>query len=191
MNKKELKDIIRQDSAYYCSFPRKERIKMFVTRDHFYMIHRYMTFLRKEEYYREKSQGNKNIFAKACEWFFARKKNLLGNRLGFYIKPNSLGSGTVIYHHGSVIINGGAKLGKNCRLHGNNCIGNNGQSHEAPIIGNNVEIGFGAVIIGDVKIADNVKIGSGAVVVKDCLTEGATLVGVPAHIVKAPNDEGR
>lgn len=66
-------------------------------------------------------------------------------------------------------------------MHGDNCIGNNGITDDAPTIGNNVDIGFGAKIIGGIKIADDVKIGAGAIVVKDCLRKGATLVGVPAH----------
>lgn len=68
--------------------------------------------------------------------------------------------------------------------HGNNCIGNNRKEDErAPHIGNNVEIGVGAKIIGDIYVVDNVKIGANAVVVKSCFTNGATLVGVPAHEV--------
>ena len=71
-----------------------------------------------------------------------------------------------------------------CQLHGNNCIGNNRKEDErAPHIVNNVEIGVGAKIIGDIYVVDNVKIGANAVVVKSCFTNGATLVGVPAHEV--------
>ena len=54
----------------------------------------------------------------------------------------------------------------------------------APVIGNNVDIGVGAKIIGDITIADDVKIGAGAVVTKSCLEKGATLVGIPAKPVK-------
>lgn len=46
---------------------------------------------------------------------------------------------------------------------------------KAPHIGNNVEIGFGASIIGDVTITDDVKIGAGAVVVKSCLKKEPVL----------------
>ena len=176
MGKKELKCIIKQDSRYYDTFPLKEKIKMFLIKDHFYEIHKYMKYLRYEEYYR----NCKSKLGKILEVYYALKKNRLGNRLGFYIKPNSLGKGTVIYHHGSVIINGYAKLGENCELHGNNCIGNDWVSIKAPQIGKNVNIGYGASVIGDIYIADDVKIGAGAVVVKSCTKKGATLVGVPA-----------
>ena len=61
-------------------------------------------------------------------------------------------------------------------LVGNNCIG--GDDNGAPTIGNDVFIGYGAIILGNIKIADGVKIGAGAVVTKDVLKEGATVVGV-------------
>ena len=101
------------------------------------------------------------------EFIYSRRKNKLGNTLGFYINPYTLGAGTVIYHHGSIIINSDAILGCGCKLHGNNCIGNDGKS-------------FGASIIGNITIADDVQIGAGAVVVKSCLRKGARLVGIPA-----------
>lgn len=89
------------------------------------------------------------------------------------------------WHYGSVIVNGHAKIGKNCQFHGNNCVGNKGVLDEAaPRLGDNVEIGVGAKIIGDIYIADGVKIGANAVVVKSCYNKGATLVGIPALEVR-------
>ena len=86
-------------------------------------------------------------------------------------------------------MNRGARVGKNCVLHGDNCIGNNGNDNVCPIIGDNVDIGVGAKIIGNVHIANNVKIGAGAVVIKSCEELGAVLVGVPAYIKKGNNNE--
>lgn len=185
MTKEERKKCIALDSGYYNLFPMPERIKMMVTADHFYKIHQYMKYLRYEEYYRSKSRcsGVKGIASMGMEWVYARKKNRLGNILGFYIKPGCLGAGTTIYHHGTIIIHGEARLGTNCRLHGNNCIGNDGKNSKAPVIGNNVELGFGAMVLGEVHIADDVKIGAGAVVVESCEKKGATLIGVPAREV--------
>ena len=91
MNKGELKQIIERDSSFYSAFPKSEKIKMRLTKDHFYEIHKYMKFLRHEEYWREKACKSKlNFFAKLVEFVFASKKNRLGNKLGFYIKPGSL-----------------------------------------------------------------------------------------------------
>ena len=59
-----------------------------------------------------------------------------------------------------------------------------GGENKAPIIGKNVDIGFGAVIIGDVKIADNCVIGANAVVTKSFLEQGTVICGVPAREIK-------
>ncbi len=69
-------------------------------------------------------------------------------------------------------------------LYMGNCIGNDGISDECPIIGDNVEIGVGAKIIGNIKITNNVIIGAGAVVVNDILEENSVVAGVPAKIIK-------
>ena len=53
------------------------------------------------------------------------------------------------------------------------------------MIGDNVEFGGGASVIGGIQSANNVKIGAGAVVTKDILEEGATVIGVPAHIINS------
>ncbi|HGV3488744.1 TPA: DapH/DapD/GlmU-related protein, partial [Raoultella planticola] len=50
-------------------------------------------------------------------------------------------------------------------------------------IGNNVEFGAHAVVIGPVTLGDNVKVGAGTVVTKD-LPDGAIVVGQPYRILK-------
>ena len=65
-----------------------------------------------------------------------------------------------------------------------NCIGNNGIDNRAPVIGDNVDIGVGASVIGGIKISNNIKIGAGAVVISDCEREGDVLVGVPAKSIE-------
>ena len=147
-----------------------------------YYIGKYLICLRKQEYYINTSKSNK--IKKILALFYERKKHNLGNKLGFYIAPNCFEEGLTIYHHGSVIVNPNSKIGKDCKLHGNNCIGNNGITEKCPIIGNNVDIGFGAVIIGDVQIADNIKIGANALVNKSFSEQGITIAGVPAKKVK-------
>lgn len=96
----------------------------------------------------------------------------------------SIGPGLTIYHNGPVVINNNSKIGSNCRLHGDNCIGNDGINDACPVIGDNVEIGVGAKIIGGVKIGNNIKIGAGAVVVSDFLQDGSIIGGVPARKIK-------
>ena len=82
-------------------------------------------------------------------------------------------------------MNGNAKIGKNCKLHGSNCIGNKGpDSLGCPTIGDNVRIGVGAKIIGEIKIADNITVAAGAVVVDSFEEEAITIGGVPARKIK-------
>ena len=65
------------------------------------------------------------------------------------------------------------------------CIGDKGDfDNRAPVIGDNVDMGVGAKIIGPVTLADNLKIGANAVVTKSCETPSAVLVGVPAKAIK-------
>ena len=81
------------------------------------------------------------------------------------------------------MVNPGVRAGENCVLHGGNCIGNNGKTDISPVLGSNVELGFGAVIIGKVTVASNTVIGANAVVNRSIEAEGGTYVGVPAKRV--------
>ena len=144
-----------------------------ITHEDNYLIWRYLYFLRREE-----SAANK-----LTEYYWRRRKNDLGAKLGIIIYAGCCGKGLRIWHYGSTIISGDAKIGEDCTFHGQACIGNDGSSTAAPVIGNNVDIGVGAKIIGDITIADNVRIGAGAVVTKSCLEQGRTLVGVPAKML--------
>lgn len=53
----------------------------------------------------------------------------------------------------------------------------------AVAIGNNVYVGAGAKVLGDIKIGNNVRVGANAVVLSD-VPEGATVVGIPARIIE-------
>lgn len=103
-------------------------------------------------------------------------------KLGFSIPLNVIDEGLSIAHYGTIVINSNAKIGRNCRIQEGVTIGSSG-SNKAPIIGNNVYIGSGAKIIGNVKIADHVAIGAGAVVVKSVEQENVTIAGVPAKYI--------
>ena len=77
-------------------------------------------------------------------------------------------------------------IGDGCMLFHNVTIGGNGKTGDvigAPVIGKNVFIGAGAVILGPITIGDGAKIGANSVVLHD-VPEGATAVGMPAKVVK-------
>lgn len=83
-----------------------------------------------------------------------------------------------------VVVNGYAKVGKDCHLHGNNCIGNKGSNNGVPKIGNNVDIGYGAIIIGDIMIGDNTVIAAGAIVVDSFPSGNVVIGGCPAKVIR-------
>ena len=95
-----------------------------------------------------------------------------------------IGAGFYIGHFGGIIISPKAKIGGNCTLGTGVVIGTRGFGDEGvPVIGNNVYIGVGAKILGGIKIGNNVRIGANAVVI-DGVPDNATVVGVPAKVVK-------
>ena len=145
---------------------------------------KFIKLLRKCEYLRAKTKASKNPIWKALYWLYRARKNRLGVLIGVDIPEGVFGEGLVIHHNGNIVINGSSKVGKNCQLHGDNCIGNVGgvaNLTECPTIGDNVDIGVGAKILGGITIADNIKIGANAVVTRSFEESGITLVGIPAH----------
>lgn len=94
-----------------------------------------------------------------------------------------IGEGLKLDHPFSTIINA-KKIGQYCRIKNNITIGNKNDDEKLrPVIGNNVYIGVGAIIIGKITIGDNVIIGAGSVVVKD-VPSNAIVVGNPAKVIK-------
>ncbi len=103
---------------------------------------------------------------------------------GIRLDLNSeIGKGFMLGHFGGIVITG--NIGENCTVAQQVVIGYKGgfSGGGVPTLGNNVYVGAGAKILGDVKIGNNVKIGANAVVVKD-IPDGATAVGVPAVVVR-------
>lgn len=177
-NKKEYNEYLLADNIDFLKKPLKERLISCMAGYPDYKIYLYKKYLRKAEYAFNTSNSKLKWFIALC---YERKKNHYGDLLGIEIEVNCFGKGLQIYHGAGIVVNPEARIGENCKLHGGSCIGNNGKSKAVPRIGNNVDIGFGACIIGDVVLADNITIGSNAVVVKSCKHQGAVLVGVPAR----------
>lgn len=91
-----------------------------------------------------------------------------------------------IDHFGGIVISGYARFGDYCVIRNGVTVGlKNPDDPCAPVIGNHVDIGAGAKVLGDIRIGDNVRIGANAVVITD-VPSNATAVGIPAKIyVKA------
>ena len=103
-----------------------------------------------------------------------------------------IGFNTVFFHHGlGCVVHDDAVIGDNCKIFANVTIGNkwsDGKNTSGPPkIGNNVVIGAGSVIIGDITIGDNCVIGANSVVLKD-VPPDSVIAGVPAKVIKRKND---
>lgn len=97
----------------------------------------------------------------------------------------TIGPGLTVFHGYGLVINSAAQIGKGCVLRHGVTIGVK-KTHGnvgAPTIGDNVDIGASAIIIGPISVGDECVIGAGAVVVKD-LYSGSVVVGNPARVVR-------
>jgi len=186
--KQELAEYLASDNGWYNQKSWKWRVIDAFTAAPYYVLKKYLKYLRTYEYHYNNSKGSR--FHTYLAYCFERKKNRLGNRLGIEIGPNCFGKGLSIWHGGSIVVNPNVRVGENCVLHGANCIGNDGAQNKNPVLGDNVELGYGAIVIGDISIASNTVIGAGAVVNRSIDEEGHTYVGVPARKVQ-PGDNHR
>lgn len=105
----------------------------------------------------------------------------LYRRYGLEIPIGSeIGGGLYIAHPVGCVL-APTRMGKNCSVIAAVTIGMRNE-RKWPIIGDNVFIGAGARILGDICVADNAAIGANAVVLHD-VPAGATVVGIPARLV--------
>lgn len=104
---------------------------------------------------------------------------------GVEIHPGAqIGRRFFIDHAMGVIIGETTVIGDDCTIY--QCVTLGGTGNEVgkrhPTLGNNVIVGVGAAVLGNITVGDNSKVGGGAVVVKD-VPPNCTVVGVPGHIV--------
>ena len=94
----------------------------------------------------------------------------------------AVGKNFRIDHFGGIIISGFASFGDNCVIRDGVTVGlRRVDDPVAPQIGNNVDIGTGAKVLGGITIGDNVVIGANAVVLEN-VPSNSIAVGVPARI---------
>ena len=105
---------------------------------------------------------------------------------GIEIHPSAqIGERFFIDHGEGVVIGETAVIGNDVLIYQQATLGGTGKEHgkRHPTIGNNVIIGAGAKVLGNIVIGNNVRIGAGSVVVED-VPDNSTVVGVPGRIVK-------
>ncbi|MCB9654271.1 MAG: transferase [Deltaproteobacteria bacterium] len=85
-----------------------------------------------------------------------------------------------IWHHGGIVLSA-RSIGDDVHVRHNTTFGivRRDREDDKPTIGNRVEVGTGAAILGDIRVGDDTVIGANAVVIRDCEAH-STQVGVPA-----------
>jgi len=105
---------------------------------------------------------------------------------GIEIHPGAtIGKGLFIDHGMGVVIGETSVIGDNVTLFQGVTLGGTGKEKgkRHPTLGNNVVVGAGAKVLGNIKIGDGVMVGANAVVIKDVPMD-STVVGVPGRVVK-------
>jgi len=150
------------------------------------LIWRYLRLLRTAEYVH--NCKTPSIYNLTTAKYLGFRLHRLGLILGFDIPLNAFGPGLRIVHYGTIIVNSKARIGANCELHNLVHIAQNlhnaekgAASDQAPTIGDNVFIGPGARVLGDITIADGIVVGANSVVTKSFYETNITIAGAPAR----------
>ncbi len=126
-------------------------------------------------------------------WFWQHHFYLLARWLsqlarfftGVEIHPGAqLGRRLFIDHGMGVVIGETATVGNDVTLYQGVTLGGTGKEHgkRHPTIGDNVVVGGGAKVLGNITVGNNCRIGAGSVVTRN-VPENSTVVGVPGHII--------
>ena len=130
-------------------------------------------------FYKQHFRFLSRVLSQMARWF-----------TGIEIHPGAtIGKGIFIDHGMGVVIGETAAIGDNVTLFQGVTLGGTGKERgkRHPTLGNNVVVGAGAKILGNIHIGDNVSVGANAVVLQD-VPPNATVVGVPGRVARR---EGR
>ena len=108
---------------------------------------------------------------------------------GIEIHPGAVIGNRLFIDHGMGIVIGETTIiGDNCTIYHQVTLGGTGKEKRKrhPTIKNNVLIGTGSKVLGNITIGNNVKIGANSVVLKD-VEDDVTVVGIPAKAIKKEN----
>jgi serine O-acetyltransferase len=105
---------------------------------------------------------------------------------GIEIPPTvEVGPGFVVYHPSGIVLHGTVRVGARFRIHTGAVLGirgtSDGRTIGPPVVGDDVLVGTGAKLLGDITVGDGVHVGANAVLVIDA-PAGSTAVGIPATI---------
>ena len=180
LNNNELKKIVIEDVKV--NFGNKKLRKLI-----FDSKFRFLFYFRVANYFYNKNQKKRKVFYRLMKSIFSKLYRRLMIRYCCDIKiKTQIGKGLHIPHPIGIVINGKAKIGNYCTIMQQVTIGNKLNDNKVPIIGDNVFIGAGVKILGDIKIGNNVIIGANAVVTKN-IPDNCIVAGIPAKVIKNAN----
>ena len=146
------------------------------------------------------------LFHRLSSFFYRRRWFVLARLIsqfarfltGIEIHPGArLGQRLFIDHGMGVVIGETAEIGDDVLLYQGVTIGGTGnvRGKRHPTVGNRVVVGTGASVLGNIVLGNDVKVGAGSVVVHS-VQDGATVVGIPGRVVKTrsaigPLEHGR
>ena len=134
------------------------------------------------------------MFHRMAHWLWTRGVPLLPRLIshlsrfltGIEIHPGArIGSSFFIDHGMGVVIGETTVIGNNVTLFQGVTLGGTGKEKgkRHPTLGNNIVVGVGAKVLGNIVIGDNVKVGANSVVLES-VPPDSTVVGVPGRVVK-------
>ena len=171
-SRQELKEWIDYESKIY----HVSRTKYFLQIGENAILYKHQKTLRKCEYHH-------NSGHRLLSRIYMIRLLRIQNKYCLHVPINTCKKGLHIMHVGPVLINGTARLGENCSLHINTAIVAGGTNDIAPVVGDNVVVGVGASVVGDVHVSDGVAIGANSVVCKSINESNIAVAGAPARKV--------
>jgi serine O-acetyltransferase len=134
------------------------------------------------------------LYYKISHFLYKRKRFLIARlisekakrKTGIEIHPGAtIGKNLFIDHGMGVVIGETCIIGDNVTLFHGVTLGGTGKEKgkRHPTIGNNVFIGSGAKILGNITIGNSVKIGANSVILES-IPDNVTVVGIPGKIIK-------
>jgi serine O-acetyltransferase len=99
------------------------------------------------------------------------------------------GGGLRIWHFGGIFVHPNTVIGRNCTLRQGVTLGNRRNEGDAPTLGDNVELGACAQVLGAVHVGHGAKVGAMSLVLND-VPPGSTVIGIPAAVVPTSAQQG-
>lgn len=121
-------------------------------------------------------------FSLLYRMLYRKIRNVYGIELPYTVK---LGRRVIIEHQGCIVIHGCCVIGDDSIIRQGVTLGLRylDRLAEAPVLGKRVNVGAGAKLFGNIIVGDDVNVGANAVVLSN-VPDGATVVGIPAKVVR-------